>query len=167
MPASATPATSLLRRDGVAHELREYRLPDRHGRVRDDRPDYGLEAAAALGVEPARVCKTLIAVVDGRLVAAVLPVDRQLDLKALAAAAGGRHAELAQPAAAERVSGSVVGGISPIAPRRPMPVIIDRAVEAHPTVLVSAGRRGLQVELAPGDLVRVTGATTASIVRPR
>lgn len=165
MPA-ATPATSLLRRDGIPHTLREYRPPERHGRARDDRPEYGLEAAAALGIEPARVCKTLIAAVDGRLVAAVLPVDRQLDLKALAVAAGGRHAVLVPSADAERASGSVVGGISPIATRRPMAVIADRAIEGHPTILVSAGRRGLQVELAPADLVRVTGAAKAPIARP-
>ena len=167
MPATATPAVLRLRRDGIVHALREYRPPERHGRARDDRPEYGVEAAVALGVEPARVCKTLIAAVDGRLVAAVLPVDRQLDLKALAAAAGGRHAELVAPADAERASGSVVGGISPIASRRAMAVVVDRAIEAHPTILVSAGRRGLQLELAPADLVHVTGASIAPIVRPR
>lgn len=166
MPASATPAIDLVRRAGVAHAVREYQLPERHGRAREERPDYGLEAAAALGVDPDRVCKTLIADVDGRLVAAVVPVDRQLDLKALAAAAGGRRADLAEPAAAERASGSVVGGISPLAPRRAMAVVLDRAALDHERILVSAGRRGLQLELDPVDLVRLSGATVAAIARP-
>jgi Cys-tRNA(Pro)/Cys-tRNA(Cys) deacylase len=166
MPASATPAIDLVRREGIAHAVREYRLPERHGWARDERPDYGLEAAAALGVEPGRVCKTLIASVDGRLVAAVVPVDRQLDLKALAAAVGGRRADLAEPAAAERATGSVVGGISPLAPRRALPVVVDAAAMDQPRILVSAGRRGLQLELAPADLVRLSGATVAPIARP-
>lgn len=166
MTASATPAIDLARRSGVAHVVRTYEAVERHGRERDERPDYGLEAAAALGVAPARVCKTLVTNVDGRLVAAVLPVDRQLDLKALAAAAGGRRAELVPPADAERASGSVVGGISPLAPRRRWSVVIETAALAHETILCSAGRRGLQLELAPADLVHLTGATTAAITRP-
>jgi Cys-tRNA(Pro)/Cys-tRNA(Cys) deacylase len=165
MPSRSTPAIELLRRDGAAHVLHEYRPPERHGRARGDRPDYGMEAAAALGVPPARVFKTLIADVDGGLVAAVVPVDRQLDLKALAVAVGGRRAVLADPAAAERVSGSVIGGISPLAPRRPLRVVIDGTVSGQPQVMVSAGRRGVQVELAPADLVRLTGANLASIAR--
>jgi Cys-tRNA(Pro)/Cys-tRNA(Cys) deacylase len=166
MPASATPAIDLVRREGVRYEVHAYELPERHGRARDERPEYGLEAAAALGVEPARVFKTLIASVDGRLVAAVVPVDRQLDLKALAAAGGGRRADLADVAAAERASGSVAGGISPLGLRRPMPVVIDVAAEAHATILISAGRRGLQLELAPRDLIRLAEASVASIARP-
>jgi len=165
MPARATPAIELVRRAGIEHIVHEYVLPERHGRARDDRPDYGLEAAAALGVEPARVCKTLIASVDGRLVAAVLPVDRQLDPKALAAALGGRRADLADPTAAERATGSVVGGISPLAPRRPLPVVLDATAAGQPRILVSAGRRGLQLELAPGDLIHLTDATVAGIAR--
>jgi Cys-tRNA(Pro)/Cys-tRNA(Cys) deacylase len=166
MRAVSTPALEVLRRQGIDHRVRSYTLPERHGRAREDRPDYGLEAAAALGVEPGRVCKTLIAVLDdGRLVAAVLPVDRQLDLKALAAAAGGRRAALAEPSVAERAAGSVVGGISPLGTRRHLDVIIDDAALGHPTVLVSAGRRGLQVELAPVDLVRTTAATVGPIGR--
>ncbi len=166
MPASATPAIDLVRRAGVRHEVHAYELPERHGRERDERPEYGIEAAAALGVEPARVFKTLIASVDGRLVAAVVPVDRLLDLKALAAASGGRRADLADIAAAERASGSVAGGISPLALRRPMTVVVDSAAETHATLLVSAGRRGLQLELAPADLIRLAGASVAAIARP-
>ncbi len=165
MPSSVTPAVDLLRREGVAHVLHEYRPAERHGRAREQRPDYGLEAAAALGVEPGRVFKTLIAEADSGLVAAVVPVDRQLDLKALAAAAGARRAILADPSAAERASGSVVGGISPLAPRRRLRVVIDDTAFARPTMLVSAGRRGLQVEVAPADLRRLTEATVAPIAR--
>ncbi len=99
-------------------------------------------------------------------IAAVLTVDRQLDLKRCAEAAGGRRAELAPPPVAERVAGSVVGGISPIGMRRPVPVLVDRAAMTPPTIHISAGRRGLQVELAPADLVRISSATVAEIGRP-
>lgn len=126
---------------------------------------YGGEAAAALGVEPRRVLKTLVAEVDGALTVAVLPVDAQLDLKALAAAVGGKRAQLARPADAERSSGYVRGGISPLGQRRALPTVLDETAAQHPTVLVSAGRRGLDVELAPADLVRLTGARTAPLTR--
>lgn len=150
----------------MAHLVREYTSPERRGRDRDARPDYGLEAAAALGVEPARVGKTLIVSVDGALVAAVVPVDRTLDLKALASVVGGRRAALADPIAAERATGFVVGGISPIGMRRQLPVVIDASLMGHETVLVSAGRRGLQLELAPGDLAVVAAAVVGRIGRP-
>jgi Cys-tRNA(Pro)/Cys-tRNA(Cys) deacylase len=127
---------------------------------------YGLEAAAALGVEPARVFKTLLADVDGRLVVAVVPVSGSLDLKALAAAVGGKKAAMADPAAAERATGYVLGGISPLAQRKRLPTVVDATALTHDTVLVSGGRRGLDVELAPADLVRLTGATSAVIGRP-
>lgn len=165
MPTPSTPAVALLLQAGIAHRVREYAPPERHGRARDERPDYGLEAAAALGVEPGRMGKTLIATVDGALVAAVVPVDRHLDLKALAGAVGGRRAELADPAAAERATGSVIGGISPLGTRRRLPVIIDVALTDGASVVVSAGRRGLQLELDPADLVAATAATVAAIAR--
>ena len=166
MASGGTPAIVLVERAMVPHRVHGYALPERHGRDRDERPDYGLEAAAALGIEPSRVCKTLVAAIDGgRLVASVLPVDRQLDFKALAAASGGRRADLADPAAAERATGSVVGGISPLGSRRPLPVILDPSATTPATILVSAGRRGLQLELAPADLVRLTNATVAPIAR--
>jgi Cys-tRNA(Pro)/Cys-tRNA(Cys) deacylase len=129
-------------------------------------PSYGLEAASALGVEPARVFKTLLATVDGRLTVAVVPVDGSLDLKALAAASGGKRAEMADPAAAERSTGYVVGGISPLGQRRQLPTVVDASALDHPTVLVSGGRRGLDIELAPTDLVSLTQAVTAPIRRP-
>jgi len=163
--APATPAIALVQRHGVAHAVHPYELPEAHGRARDARPDYGLEAAAALGVPPGQVGKTLVAVVDGRPAVAVIAVDRQLDLKAFAAAVGGRHATLADPAAAERAAGSVVGGISPLAMRRPLPTVVDAALATLPAVHVSAGRRGLQLELAGRDLVALSGATVAAIGR--
>jgi Cys-tRNA(Pro)/Cys-tRNA(Cys) deacylase len=116
-------------------------------------------------VDPRQVFKTLLADVDGRLTVAVVPVDGSLDLKALAAALGGKRASLAEPAAAERVTGYVVGGISPLGQRRRLPTVVDESALAWATVLVSAGRRGLDVELAPADLVRLTGAVTAAVAR--
>jgi Cys-tRNA(Pro)/Cys-tRNA(Cys) deacylase len=128
-------------------------------------PSYGLEAAEALGVAADRVFKTLLADVDGRLAVGVVPVSGELDLKALAAAVGGKRATLAEPAAAERATGYVVGGISPLGQRKRLPTVVDQSALEFPTVFVSAGRRGLEVELAPADLVRLTGATTAPIRR--
>ncbi|MGW4893635.1 Cys-tRNA(Pro) deacylase [Kitasatospora sp. NPDC004240] len=126
---------------------------------------YGGEAAEALGVTPERVFKTLVADVDGVLTVGVVPVAGQLDLKALAAAVGGKRAAMADPAAAERSSGYVRGGISPLGQRRPLRTVVDDSALGHPTVYVSAGRRGLEVELAPADLVTLTGAVTAPIGR--
>lgn len=154
-----TPATVALTRAGVEFTMREYEHDPRA-------TSYGLEAAQALGVEPARVFKTLLADVDGRLVVGVVPVTGQLDLKALARAVDGRKAQMADPAAAERATGYVVGGISPIGQKRAHPTVVDVTALDHPTVLVSGGRRGLDLELAPGDLVEVTGAVTAAIARP-
>ncbi|MEV7021434.1 Cys-tRNA(Pro) deacylase [Kitasatospora sp. NPDC093558] len=126
---------------------------------------YGGEAAEALGVAAERVFKTLVADVDGVLTVGVVPVAGQLDLKALAAAVGGKRAAMADPAAAERSSGYVRGGISPLGQRRPLRTVVDEGAMAHPTVYVSAGRRGLEVELAPADLITLTKATTAPIAR--
>jgi Cys-tRNA(Pro)/Cys-tRNA(Cys) deacylase len=154
----ATAAIRLLAERGVEHAVRSYE----HDPAA---PSYGLEAAEALGADPRRVLKTLLADVDGRLVVGVVPVDSQLDLKALAAAAGGRRAAMADPRRAEVATGYVVGGISPVAQKRRLPTVLDRSAEQWPTVLVSAGRRGLEVELSPGDLVAVTDATVAPIAR--
>jgi len=166
MSAQGTPAIDALRRADVRFEVHSYDAPEPHGRDRDERPSYGVEAAEALGIDPARMFKSLIATADGRLVAALVPVDRELDLKRLAAAAGARRAALADPASAERATGYVVGGISPLGGRRALPTFIDVTAAAHRTVYVSAGRRGLQLELAPDDLVRLTGATVVAIGRP-
>jgi Cys-tRNA(Pro)/Cys-tRNA(Cys) deacylase len=156
--AGGTPATVALARAGVPFALRPY--------VHDPAaPSYGLEAADALGVPAEQVFKTLLAAVDGRLVVAVVPVSGSLDLKALAAAVGGKRAAMAEPAEAERATGYVVGGISPLGQRRRLPTVVDASALEHDTVLVSAGRRGLDVALAPDDLVRLTGAVTAVIRR--
>ena len=165
MTAAATRALEVVTRAGVVHRVHPYALPERHGRARDDRPNYGLEAAAALGIEPARVFKTLVASVDDGLVLAVVPVDRELDPKRLAAATGGRRAVMADPAEAERATGYVVGGISPLGSRRQLPVVVDGSAFDHETVFVSAGRRGLQLEIAPHDLVRLGHARSAQITR--
>lgn len=165
MTASATPALALVRRAGVAHHVHDYEPPERHGRERDVRPAYGTDAATALGVAPDRVFKTLVASVDDRLVLAVVPVDRELDLKRLAAAVGAHRAVLADPAVAERATGGVVGGISPLGSRRPLRVVVDASATGHDTIFVSAGRRGLQLELAPLDLVRLSAAQTARLAR--
>jgi Cys-tRNA(Pro)/Cys-tRNA(Cys) deacylase len=154
--AKGTPATALLTRERVAHTLHPYE--------HDPRAEaYGDEAAAALGVSPERIFKTLIATIDGRLICAVVPVAGRLDLKALAAAVGGKRGELAEPAAAARATGYVVGGISPLGQRSRLPVVVDSSAAAFETIFVSAGKRGLQVQLAPDDLVRVAAATVAPI----
>lgn len=165
MSAGGTRATDALGRAGIEHRVVAYDPPERHGAARDERPAYGLDAAAALGIEPGRIFKTLVALVDGRPAIAIVPVDRTLDLKAFAAALGGRRAELAPAADAERATGYVIGGISPIGIRRPLPALLDASASAHERILVSAGKRGLQVELAPADLARITGAQVASIGR--
>jgi Cys-tRNA(Pro)/Cys-tRNA(Cys) deacylase len=126
---------------------------------------YGEEAAQALGVDAHQVFKTLVAEVDGSLTVAVVPVDGQVDLKALADAVGGKRAAMADPPAAERATGYVVGGISPLGQRRRLPTVIDESALELPTILVSAGRRGVDVELAAADLIRLTGAVTAPIAR--
>ncbi|MEI4272023.1 Cys-tRNA(Pro) deacylase [Klenkia sp. LSe6-5] len=157
---AATPAVRVLVAAGVAHELRTYD-PDDHAAGQG----YGEAAVHALGQDPARVFKTLLARLDGALVVAVVPVSGQLDLKALAAALAGRKAAMADPADAERSTGYVRGGISPLGQRRALPTVVDASALDLPTVCVSGGRRGLQVELAPADLVALTGARTAAISR--
>jgi Cys-tRNA(Pro)/Cys-tRNA(Cys) deacylase len=156
--ARGTRATQELARLGIAHSVHEYSH-------RANGVSYGLEAATALGVPAEQVFKTLVASVDGSLTVAVVPVAGQLSLKALAEAVGGKKAEMAQPAAAERATGYVTGGISPIAQRKRLPVVVDTAALVWPTVYCSAGQRGLQVQLAPADLIRATSAVVAPIAR--
>ncbi len=160
MAGRGTTATAALERARIPFTVHEYAHDPRH-------ESYGQEAVEALGVAAPRVFKTLIAQVDGALVAGVVPVDGQLDLKALAAAAGGKKAALADVTAAERATGYVAGGISPVGQRKRLPVVVDASALAHRTVFCSAGRRGLEIELAPADLVRAAGATVASIGTPR
>lgn len=153
-----TPATVALTRAGIDFTLRPYEHDPRAA-------SYGLEAAAALGVAPERVFKTLLADLDGQLVVGVVPVTGQLDLKALARALGGSRAAMADPAAAERATGYVVGGISPIGQRKRHRTVVDESALTHDRVLVSGGRRGLDIELAPADLLAATDAVTARIGR--
>jgi Cys-tRNA(Pro)/Cys-tRNA(Cys) deacylase len=155
-PAAGTPATAVLADQQVDHTLHPYD-------VSPDAPNYGALVAKALGIEPERVFKTLIADVDGALVVAVVPVTGELDLKALAQAAGGKRAGLAERAAAERSSGYVRGGISPLGQRKKLPTVVDSSALALDRMFISAGRRGLQVAVAPADLIRLTDAVTAAI----
>ena len=156
MAGQGTPATALLAKRKVPYTLHSYDHAPRH-------ESYGLEAAEALGIEPARVFKTLVADVDGRLAVGVVPVTGQLDLKALAAALKGKKARMADVAAAERATGYVAGGISPLGQKKRLPVVIDASAQAFETVFCSAGRRGLEVELTPTSLAELTGAVVAPI----
>ncbi|MFD6425938.1 Cys-tRNA(Pro) deacylase [Streptomyces sp. NPDC060198] len=153
-----TPATVALTAAGAAFTVHSYE----HDPAA---PSYGEEAAEALGVSPDRVFKTLVADVDGELTVAVVPVAGSLDLKALATAVGGKRAAMADPAAAERTTGYVRGGISPLGQRKRLRTVLDDTAGSHPTICVSAGRRGLEVELAAADLARLTGAVFAPIGR--
>ncbi len=155
MAGKGTPATALLAREGVEHRLHSYT----HGTG----APYGPEAAEALGLDPTRVFKTLVADVEGVLTIGIVPVSATLDLKALAAAVGGKRARMAEIAAAERATGYVAGGISPLGGRKRLPTVLDSSATELPTMFCSAGRRGLEVELAPADLARLTGARFAPI----
>lgn len=159
MAGQGTPATSLLTKQKVAHTTHPYS-------VSPDSPNYGAEVAAALGVPAERVFKTLVTEVDGALTVAVVPVTGDLDLKALAAAAGGKRAVLADRTLAERTTGYVRGGISPLGQRKRLPTVVDASALEFGTIFFSAGKRGLQIETAPADLVRLTEAVTAPIGRP-
>lgn len=153
-----TPATVAADGAGIEYTLHAYE-------VDPNAESYGEAAADALGIPHGQIFKTLLAEVDGRLTVGIVPVSSSLDLKALAAAAGGKKARMADPKDAERATGYIVGGISPLGQRRRLPAVIDASVSALGTVYVSAGRRGLQIELAPADLVRLTGARVAAIAR--
>ncbi|CAG7608484.1 Cys-tRNA(Pro)/Cys-tRNA(Cys) deacylase YbaK [Leucobacter soli] len=157
-PTASTPATAALVALGIPFETRTY--------VHDPaETDFGGEAAAALGVAPERVLKTLLAEVDEALIVAVVPVAGLLDLKALAAAIGGKRARMADPALAERKTGYVIGGISPVGQRTALRTVVDGSAAGFDTILVSGGRRGFDVELAPEDLLAATGGTYADIAQ--
>ena len=151
-------ATVALNRAGISYVLLPYDHDPRAA-------SYGLEAADALGVDPARVFKTLLATLDGELVVGIVPVSGQVDLKALARVLGGSRAVMAEVAVAERATGYVTGGISPIGQKRPHRTVLDASALDQPTILVSAGRRGLDLEISPADLVAITGAITGRIGR--
>ncbi|TDP93750.1 Cys-tRNA(Pro) deacylase [Labedaea rhizosphaerae] len=156
MAGKGTPATALLAKKGVTHTLHSYEHDPRA-------ESYGTEAADALGLAPQRVFKTLLAEVDGTLTVGIVPVTGQLDLKALAAAVGGKRAKMADVAAAERATGYVAGGISPLGQKKRLRTVLDVSAGDHETMFCSGGRRGLEIELAPADLVALTGAVVAPI----
>lgn len=155
-PHGSTPATTALVDAQITFTLHPYEH-------RDDTTNFGDEAVKALHLDPARVFKTLVAQAGDQLVVAVVPVAQQLDLKALALAFETKKAQLADPAAAARSSGYVVGGISPIGQRTPLPTVVDSSAENFATIFVSAGRRGLQLELPPADLLRVTSGRSVAV----
>lgn len=155
-PAAGTPALVVLQREGVTYTAHAY----------DHDPDaesYGMEAARALGVDPATVFKTLLAEVDDHATVAIVPVAGQLDLKALAAASGAKRARMMEAAIAERLTGYVVGGISPLGQRTALPTFLDSSAATLPLIYVSGGRRGLDIGISPEDLISLTGARVASI----
>lgn len=154
--AKATPATAALQKAGVAFTLHEYDYDPNAERI-------GLQAAEALGVAPARLLKTLMAKAGGAVVCVLVPSDREVSLKRLAAAAGAKEAAMLPPREAERITGYHVGGISPLGQRKRVAVFIEEAATAFPTVIVNGGRRGLQVELAPGDILRLLDARPAAL----
>lgn len=156
----STPATALLNAAGVDFELHTYE-PDPHAESR------GMDAAGALGVDASTVFKTLIVSVGTSLVVAVVPADTRADLRLVAAMVGAKRARLAPHDVAERSTGYVVGGISPIGQRRRLPVFVDVTAEAHERIMVNGGRRGLMIELAPADLIEVAKGTYARLVRSR
>ena len=159
MAGRGTTATIALERAKIPFTVHEYAHDPRSG-------SYGLEASEALGVPPERVFKTLVASVDGSLAVGVVPVHCQLDLKALAAATGGKKAVMAEVAAAERATGYVAGGISPVGQKKRLPIVVDASALEIATMFCSGGRRGLEIELTPADLIRAAGATVAEIATP-
>jgi len=158
--AAGTPATLALARAGIEFTAHAYEHDPRAAQ-------FGLEAAEKLGLDPERVFKTLLANVDGALAVGIVPVTGMLDLKALAHALGAKRAEMADPAVAERKTGYVVGGISPIGQKTALPTVLDESAILAETIFVSGGRRGLDLELAPDDLLAVTGGRYAPIARTR
>ena len=164
MGAQGTRAIDSAKRAGVGFEVHEYAHEARAALDKGGR-GYALEAVDALGIDAARVFKTIVVSVDGRLGLCVVPADAEVDLKAAADALGGRRAMIAQAAEAEKATGYVLGGISPLGTRRPLPVVVDASARDFPTIHVSAGRRGLEIELAAADLVVLTKGSFAPVAR--
>ncbi len=156
-----TPAIKLAKKHGILFNVHQYHHDPANS-------NYGREAVEALGQDPARVFKTLLFSLNGdpkKLAVAVVPVDSMLDLKAAAKAAGGKKADMADPALAEKVTGYIVGGISPLGQKKRLPTFVDESVQAFETMFVSAGRRGLEIELAPADLATLTQGKFAPIAK--
>jgi Cys-tRNA(Pro)/Cys-tRNA(Cys) deacylase len=154
--AKGTPATSVLEKAGIAFKLHEYDYDPNAERI-------GMQAADALGVSPSRLLKTLMAKAGGAVVCVLIASDREVSLKKLAAAAGAKDAAMLPAAEAERITGYHVGGISPLGQRKRARVFIDAPALAHPTIIFNGGRRGLQIEIAPQELVKLLNATAAEI----
>jgi Cys-tRNA(Pro)/Cys-tRNA(Cys) deacylase len=156
--SAGTPATVALAKSGVSFSSHTYEHDPRS-------TAYGVEAAQALGLDPAQVFKTLIASVDGSATVAIVPVNGSLDLKLIAAACGGRRAELADASVAQRLTGYVLGGISPLGQRRALPTVLDVSASILPTIYISGGRRGFDIGIAPDDLIGLTNGSYAAIAR--
>ncbi len=156
-PVSGTPAIIALEAAGVSHVVHPYELTE-------SADTYGEAVAVVLGVDPERLFKTLVAEVDGQPTVAIVPVSSRLATKLLARAAGGKKADMIAPDVAERLTGYVTGGISPFGQKRPLMTFVDETIELWDTVYVSAGKRGLQVEVSPADLIRLLGATVAELI---
>ena len=155
--AKGTPATVVLQKAGIAFTLHEYDYDPNAARI-------GMQAAEALGVDPGRLLKTLMAKAGGAVVCVLVPSDAEVSLKKLAAAAGAKDAAMLPPTEAERITGYHVGGISPFGQKKRARVFVDQSALAQASIIVNGGRRGLQIELAPGDLVRVLEATAAALL---
>jgi len=164
MSAQGTRAIDAARRAGVPHTVHEY-AHDTRASLREGGRGYALEAVEALGIDAARVFKTIVVSVDGRLAMAIVPADAEVDLKAVADALGGRRASIATPAEAEKATGYVLGGISPLGTRRALATVLDASAAAFPAIHVSAGRRGLEIELAAADLVALVRGSMAPVAR--
>jgi Cys-tRNA(Pro)/Cys-tRNA(Cys) deacylase len=154
--AKGTPATVALTKAGVAFKLHEYDYDPNAARI-------GMQAAEALGVDPARLLKTLMAKAGGAVVCVLVPSDSEVSLKKLAVAAGAKDAAMLPPAEAERITGYHVGGISPFGQKKRVRVFIAQRALVHASIIVNGGRRGLQIEIAPADLVRVLEAAAAEL----
>jgi Cys-tRNA(Pro)/Cys-tRNA(Cys) deacylase len=155
--SKATRATTMLVKAGIVFTIHEYDYDP-------DADSIGLQAAAAMGEDPARVLKTLMALVDGKPACVIVPSDHEVSMKRLAAAFGGKSAAMMKPAEAERVTGYKVGGISPFGQMRPVRTVIEEQALVHDLVYVNGGQRGLQVRLKPGDAVAVLKAVVAPLV---
>jgi Cys-tRNA(Pro)/Cys-tRNA(Cys) deacylase len=164
MGAQGTRAIDAARRAGIAYTVHEY-AHDARSSLREGGRGYALEAVEALGIDAGRVFKTIVVAVDGRLGLSVVPADAEVDLKAVADALGGRKAAIAAPPDAEKATGYVLGGISPLGTRRALPTVVDVSAGAWPTIHVSAGRRGLEIELSAADLVALTRGVLAPVAR--
>jgi len=164
MGARGTRAIDVARRSGIRFSVHEY-AHDARSSLHEGGRGYALEAAEALGLDAGRVYKTIVVAVDGTLGLVIVPADAEVDLKAAADAFGGRRATIARADDAERATGYVLGGISPLGTRRPLPVALDDRAMAWSTIHVSAGRRGLEIEVSPADLVRLTTAVLAPVGR--